>query len=287
MNKVVTKSIMIALSLMGSAILLCSCDSGDTAGTAVNEDTLMTEQSENLSIIMSENGRRSYFFKTPMLEGYMLARDPYREFRKGIEITTYQDDSLTTVNAVLTSNYAIYYENRKLWEAKGDVVVVKADGTRLYTQQLFWNSMTKRIYSNVDTKIVKGTDVAFGEGFESDEELKQWQFRRMSGRMFVNMTPTEDEESDAEETADGEAATEGESPETAAAAEDPAAGSSTAETPAAAKSTAEAAPAAVRPEPKPAAQPKRMERPEAEPVERLEATKRVELSNDAIQSEKR
>jgi LPS export ABC transporter protein LptC len=157
----------------------------------------MTERSENLAILMSENGRRSYFFETALLEGYTMAADPYREFRKGIRITTYKSDSLTTVNAVLTANYAIYYEKRELWEAKGDVVVDKADGTKLYTQQLFWNSKTGRIYSNVDSKIVKGTDVFMGEGFESDEELKDWRFRRMSGKMLVNMEPTENPDSTA------------------------------------------------------------------------------------------
>ena len=202
MKNVVRMLLQSALPLLGSAVLLYSCDDDSGAAAAVNEETLMTEQSENLSVIMSENGRRSYFFKTPLLEGYTLAHDPYREFRKGIDITTYQDDSMSTVNANLVANYAIYYENRKLWEAKGDVVVIKADGTELYTQQLFWNSMTKRIYSNVDTKIVKGTDVFFGEGFESDEELKQWKFRRMTGRMFVKMVPGEesDEEGMTEES---------------------------------------------------------------------------------------
>lgn len=182
---------MVALSFLGSAILLFSCGAADSEKSAVNNEALMTERSEDLTILMSENGRRSYHFKTPLLEGYTLASDPYREFRKGIHITTYQNDSLTTVNATLVANYAIYYEKRELWEAKGDVVVEKADGTKLYTQQLFWNSKTGRIYSNVDSKIVKGSDTFMGEGFESNEELKEWRFRRMSGKMLVNMEPTE------------------------------------------------------------------------------------------------
>ena len=176
---------MVALLIMGSAILLFSCKSKqNTAEESL--DAIKTEQSENLTIIMSENGRKSYLFKTPLLEGYTLGRDPYREFRKGIAITTYQDDSLTTVNAVLVANYAIYYENRKLWEAKGDVVITKHDGTRLYTQQLFWNSITKRIYSNVDTKLVTETDEVVGEGFESDEDMNEPRFRRWKGRMQVD-----------------------------------------------------------------------------------------------------
>lgn len=175
----------VALLLTGSAILLYSCKGSETAEEEPLE-TIKTEESENLSIVVSENGRKSYRFKTPLLEGYTLGRDPYREFRKGIDIITYQDDSMTTVNATLVANYAIYYENRKLWEAKGNVVVTKADGTRLYTQQLFWNSITKRIYSNVDTKVVTETDTFIGEGFESDEELKDLHFRRFKSKMRVD-----------------------------------------------------------------------------------------------------
>ena len=193
---------------MGSAILLFSCKSKESTVTE-SLDAIKTEESENLTIIMSENGRKSYLFKTPLLEGYMLGRDPYREFRKGITITTYKDDSLTTINSVLEANYAIYYENRKLWEAKGDVVVTKQDGTRLYTQQLFWNSITKRIYSNVDTRIVTDTDEVIGEGFESDEEMNEPRFRRWKGKMQVDTEQLRKEaQNDDEENSDADAKSE-------------------------------------------------------------------------------
>ena len=148
-------------------------------------DAIMTEKSSNLTIVVSENGRKAYRFTTPLLEGYTLGRDPYREFRKGIKITTFQDDSLTTVNATLESNYAIYYENRKLWEAKGNVRIVKHDGTKVFTQQLFWNSTTKRIYSNVDTKIVTADDTHYTEGFETDEDLVELNFRHWKGKVMM------------------------------------------------------------------------------------------------------
>ena len=194
MNRVIARYAMVALSVMGSAILLFSCERDEAEDAAASEETMRTEYSENLSIVESQNGRRSYHFVTPLVEGYSLAREPYREFRKGVKITTYKDDSLSTVDVVLTANYAIYYENRKLWEAKGNVVVVKSDGKNLYTQQLFWNQQTKKIYSNVDSKIVQndGRDVFIGEGFESDEEFKDWRFRRMKGRMEVEMKQSAD-----------------------------------------------------------------------------------------------
>lgn len=194
MGKRMIRMIRVALSVAGSAILLFSCAGKDAGHTSGSDEALMTEYSEDLSVVMSQNGRRSYHFVTPLLEGYSLGREPYREFRKGVKITTYQNDSLTTVDAVLTANYAIYYENRELWEAKGNVVVEKSDGKTLYTQQLFWNARTKKIYSNVDSKIVQnnGRDVFIGEGFESDEEFKDWRFRRMKGRMEVEMKQNAD-----------------------------------------------------------------------------------------------
>ena len=197
MNRRFGRNIRVALSAVGSAILLFACDR-PVAVESGNDEALMTEYSEHLSVIMTRNGRRSYFFKAPLVEGYTLAKEPYREFRKGVEITTYQDDSLTTVDAVLTANYAIYYENRELWEAKGDVVVVKSDGKTLYTQQLFWNAKTKRVYSNVDTKIVQNDsrNVFQGEGFESDEEFKEWRFRRFTGKMDVDVSQMEEDEAD-------------------------------------------------------------------------------------------
>ncbi len=173
--------------------MLFSCGEKEPEA-AGSVETLMTEYSDSLSVIMSRNGRRSYHFTAPQLEGYTLAREPYREFRKGVKITTYQDDSLSSVDAVLTANYAIYYENQELWEAKGNVVVRKSDGKTLYTQQLFWNARTDKVYSNVDSKIVQnnGRDVFIGEGFESDASFKEWRFRRMKGRMEVEMKTARD-----------------------------------------------------------------------------------------------
>ena len=199
MKRLAARYASVALSLAGSAILLFSCEGDAAADKKTSDESMMTEYSENLSVIMSENGRRSYHFVTPLVEGYSLAREPYREFRKGVRITTYRDDSLSSVDAVLTANYAIYYEKRELWEAKGNVVVEKSDGKTLYTQQLFWNARTKKIYSNVDSKIVQtgGRDVFVGEGFESDEEFKDWRFRRMKGRMEVDVTPSAEPDSTA------------------------------------------------------------------------------------------
>ena len=194
---------MIALSALGSATLLFSCSDKPEA-TQFDYETLMTESSENRTITMMENGKRSYTFVTPLMEGYSMATNPYQEFRRGIKMTTYTQDSTNLVDATITANYAIYYENQRLWEAKGNVIIIKnnrKDGdttvtshTEIYTQQLFWNATTKKIYSNVDTKILQPDGWHFGVGFDADEDLKNIHFRKYSSEMEFDMSqPTAEE----------------------------------------------------------------------------------------------
>lgn len=184
------KAIRVALLLVGGAILLSACEEQRTVSEESPLEVLMTEYSENRTIIATENGVRQYQFFAPLLEGYTAGDEPYREFRRGIRMTTFKKDSTDEVDVTLTANYAIYYEKRKLWEAKGNVVVRKFDGKTLYTEQLFWNDVTNKIYSNVDTKIVENDGETFVSGFESDEEFHFWSAREMDGRMEVEFTPT-------------------------------------------------------------------------------------------------
>lgn len=191
---------MVALSIVGSATLLFSC-SKDPKRTVVDYETLMTESSEHRTIVMMENGMRSYVFSSPLVEGYSLAKNPYQEFRRGITLTTFTSDSLSLEDATITANYAIYYERQKLWEAKGNVVIIKKNRqpgdttvtglTEVYTQQLFWNATTKKIYSNVDTKVLQPDGWHFGVGFDADDDLKNIHFRKYSSEMEFEMSQAE------------------------------------------------------------------------------------------------
>lgn len=179
---------VVALSLAGSAILLVACSDPAPVEQQSNE-SVMTEHSVDLTMLMTENGIKSYRFRTPLLEGYKLAKEPYMEFREGVDIETYKEDT-TAVDSHLSADYAIFFEERKLWEAKGNVVARNSKGETLYTQQLFWDQKSKRIYSNVDCKVEMGSDYWYGEGFESDESMNDWHFRRYRGRMWVDTEPT-------------------------------------------------------------------------------------------------
>lgn len=188
-------------SLVGGAILLFSCSGGKKTGE-INMQTMITQQSDTLTMVYTKNGVKEYRFWTPLMERYEFARDPYMEFRRGINIITF--DSLGGDNSKMRADYAIFYEKRELWEARGNVVGESADGRKLYTQQLFWDQRIDKVYSNVDCRIVDGEDEFVGEGFESDGEFKEWVFRESEGRMWIDASQSETPQSESEVKAEKE-----------------------------------------------------------------------------------
>ncbi len=184
-------------SLVGGAILLFSC-SGDKKSKEFNLQTMITQQSDSLTMVYTKNGVKEYRFWTPLMERYEFARDPYMEFRRGINIITF--DTLGNDNSKLRADYAIFYEKRELWETRGNVVGESSDGRKLYTQQLFWDQKTDKVYSNVDCKIVDGDDEFVGEGFESDSEFNDWLFRESEGRMWVDTSQSENPQPSADKS---------------------------------------------------------------------------------------
>ena len=208
--QLIGRYVSVALSVAGSAILLIACGADDVDNDPP-ADTILSEYSENATIIKSKNGQRSLIFSAPLVEGYTLGTVPYREFREGVHVETFttpeENDSLSVVDVILDADYAIFYENRQLWEARGNVVVQKMNEgrTTLYTQQLFWNIDTKRVYSNVDSKLVEngGRDVAYGDGFESDDRLEFPRWRKGRGMMTVNVAGLKHRHDDDDEAGAG------------------------------------------------------------------------------------
>lgn len=182
----------VALLVVGSAALLLSSCGRWAEEEQTRHELLMTEYCERMDLKVSENGHRSFHFQAPLLEGYTEAQEPYREFRKGIRITTYQKDSADVVDAVLTADYGINYDKRRLWEARGNVVIVKndPDSTRIYTQQIFWDQRSGKVYSNVDSRIVRkmGADDFMVSGFETDEGFTFLNSRDPDGKMEVDVS---------------------------------------------------------------------------------------------------
>ena len=76
----------------------------------------------------------------------------------------------------LTALYGVNWENKKIMEAKRNVVITNFEtGEIIETEHLVWDVDKKLIYSNTQIKQTKADgSVYIGKRFESDESLSKY-----------------------------------------------------------------------------------------------------------------
>jgi len=111
---------------------------------------------------------------------------PYTEFPKGVEIKRFGPNM--QINSKITSNYAQYFEKEGKWIAKNNVLVVNQDGDSLKTEELIWEKETGKIYSDKFVKIIRKDQIINGIGFESDQNMANWEVKKVKGTLYLEVT---------------------------------------------------------------------------------------------------
>ncbi len=131
---------------------------------------------KNVEIIRSDSGKVQL-----ILTG--LEMDTYESgerriiFPKGIKIDFLKENK--SLKAKLTANYAINYVDKKMMVARNNVIIINYDkGDTIYTNEFTWDQEKKKLYSNSFVKRVSASDITYGDGFESDETMDNYQIIR-------------------------------------------------------------------------------------------------------------
>ena len=149
------------------------CKNDISVVESLAKEKLPTETGKKMHLYLSEFGVVKNEFLFEEMNKYI---DPevYFEYPKGVEITTYDDNG--EKETTLTANYAINYEEKKIMEAKYNVVITNHKTEEIVeTEHLVWDMERKIIYSNTQTKHTKSDgSIYIGEKFESDESFSRY-----------------------------------------------------------------------------------------------------------------
>jgi len=154
--------------------------------------SLLTDETEvakirgsNIEVIYSDSAKVQVQMLAPSYQQFSDVERPYMEFPEGLEVYFY-DDSLR-IESEIQANYAIYYSEEGLWHATGNVVARRLDsGEALQTEELYWDENKELIWSESYTRIQNEDGIFYGKnGFESDQNLDNWQLKGTSGTVEV------------------------------------------------------------------------------------------------------
>jgi len=131
------------------------------------------------------NNRLQTTVTAPVADRYSSVKQPYMEFPKGVKVVFY-DEQLREESS-LTADYAVYYNKKKLWEARKNVVIISEDGTRLMTEQIFGDENREKVFSVKKVTVIDpdGTTIVGKSGFESDMAFKNYKFLDVNGSVTL------------------------------------------------------------------------------------------------------
>ncbi len=148
------------------------------------EENFPMEVQENLKLTYSDSSEMRLLLQAPLAENYPQLEDPIRKFPEGINVKFF--DRFGAEDSRLRADYAIEYVNKRLWHAKGDVVVVNKKGEQLNTEELYWDERKEQIYSDVQVKLTSDKIVTWGEGFVSDQNFENPEITKVTGQIYLD-----------------------------------------------------------------------------------------------------
>ncbi len=167
--------------------LFMSCNSDEKLEkipAIANRAALAQLHATNITTVISDSGITRFRISTARWDVYDQAERPYWDFPNGIYFEKF--DLNLKVDANIQSNTARFYENDQLWELKGKVRAMNLQGELFETEQLFWNQREERMYSDSLVNITRATQIISGTGFESDQSLSKYVFRKVKGIFPIN-----------------------------------------------------------------------------------------------------
>jgi LPS export ABC transporter protein LptC len=168
------------------AVMLFSCENDMAViNEMIREDTLPMVKSHDISVLYSEKGAAQFILEAPVAT-YFTGDDTRQEFPEGFYVIFF--DSLMNKKSELMADYGISFEQRKLMEARRNVIVINHEtNEKLNTEHMIWDQTKKIIFSDAFVKITTPTDVLYGEnGFEAAESFNNWVIRKTSGEFEID-----------------------------------------------------------------------------------------------------
>ena len=164
----------------------CSGKEKKLAEAISENDTLPSMKSLGVTTLISDSGITRYKIVAEEWLIHDKKNPPYWAFEKGVYLEKF--DTLFHIDASIKADTAYYHEKKKLWELKGHVQILSQRGDKFQTDLLFWDEKKGKVYSDKFIQIEQEDKVIKGYGFESNQDLTEYEIKNTTGIFTVEDT---------------------------------------------------------------------------------------------------
>lgn len=158
-----------AVAILSIVVGACSPERKHYVPSVGDGNSTPTMTTTDVSTLISDSGYTRYHLTTPLWQIFEDAEQPFWRFPEGLEVEQY-DLSMNPVSNVVCDS-AVYFSQKRLWRLDGNVVMVNTQADSFLTQQLFWDQLKRKIYTDSFIHIVRTDRVIEGYGMESDQSM--------------------------------------------------------------------------------------------------------------------
>ncbi len=150
----------------------------------IKRDSIVTkEYAEKISIDYTDSGKIRARVFSPILVAVKQIQRPYMEMNKGLKVDFYEADG--DIQSYLTAEYGISYPEEKRIIVRRDVEILNVKGERLNTEELIWDQVRGRIFTDKNVTITTKDQIIMGVGLESNQSFSDWEILNVTGSLNV------------------------------------------------------------------------------------------------------
>lgn len=157
----------------------CKKDEPDYVRQKYNPELIPTISTDSVTQKISDSGRVKYKVVAKRMQVFDKAKDPHWYFPKGVYLEEY--DSGFHVCATIVADTVWNFTKRNTWRLKGHVKITNINGSVFKTEELFWNQMQKKIYTDKFIQINTPERDLKGYGMDASQDLSTYKIRRPTG----------------------------------------------------------------------------------------------------------
>lgn len=185
---------VVVMSFILLFLLGCTGRKTDFGDAITERDSFPAMSTFGVTTFISDSGVTRYKIETEEWLVFDRKAPSYWSFEKGVYLEKF--DSIFRVEASIKADTAYFFDKNKLWKLIGNVDIRNQKGERFETDLLFWNQNTGKVYSDKRVRIEQIDRITIGYGFESDQEMVNYQIKNMEGIYYFdgsaeNTAPTD------------------------------------------------------------------------------------------------
>ena len=166
-----------------AVILFFSCDDGSSTLKQINQfDENPVGIAYDIHMTYTDSAEVKAILTAPLNLDYTHLSFKYSEFPEGLKIIFYNNNN--EENTVV-ADYGILYNQTKIVDLQGNVVLLSDDGSRLETSQMYWDSEKEWLFTEQPFTFKNINYDMAAIRLDTNKEFSKFQTGNLTGTMLV------------------------------------------------------------------------------------------------------